>query len=103
MIGPLLNIGGIVVGGIIGLATRKLLSPATEAFFKVSLGAFTIFYGLRLTWMSVSGSFGHIFKQILIVIVALMLGQILGRLLRLQKFSNRLGQTAREHIAGAKP
>ena len=103
MIGPLLNAGGIIVGGIIGLTKKNVLSPAIEAFSKAGLGAFTVFYGLRLTWISLGGSFGHILKQLLIVILALMLGQVCGKLLRLQKFSNRLGQIAREKMTAAKP
>ena len=103
MIGPLLNAGGIVVGGMIGLARHNPLSPAQEAFFKVGLGAFTVFYGLRLTWISLSGSFGHILRQLLVVVLALMIGRLAGSLLRLQRLSNRLGQKAREQIAAAKP
>ena len=57
MIGTALNVAGILVGGLAGLARRKPLSPANESFFKVALGAFTVFYGLRLTWMSLNGSF----------------------------------------------
>jgi uncharacterized membrane protein YqgA involved in biofilm formation len=102
MIGPLLNAGAIVLGGIVGLARKHALSPAQEAFFKVGLGAFTVFYGLRLTWLSL-GPLSHILKQLLVIVLALMIGRILGRLARLQKFSNHLGQQAREKIAAARP
>ena len=103
MIGTALNVAGILIGGVAGLARRKPLSPAHESFFKVALGAFTVFYGLRLTWMSLNGSFLQILKQLLIAVLALMLGKMAGRLLRLQKMSNRLGRDARERIAAAKP
>ena len=99
--GTVLNTAGILVGGLIGLSRRKPLPPALESFFKVALGAFTVFYGLRLTWQSMSGSLGQILKQLLIAVLALILGKMTGRLLRLQKMSNRLGQTARQRIAGA--
>lgn len=98
LIGTLLNVAGILLGGIIGLLRRKPLSIAQESWFKIALGAFTVFYGLRLTWSSISGTFGHFLKQLLITIVALMLGKMTGRLLRLQKGSNRLGQKAKERI-----
>jgi uncharacterized protein len=101
LIGALLNVAGILLGGIVGLIKRKPLSVAQESWFKVALGVFTVFYGLRLTWSSLDGSFAHILKQLLIAVLALMLGRIFGRLLRLQKASNRLGQKAREMIASA--
>ncbi len=103
MIGTALNVAGIVIGGLVGLTRRKPLSPANESFFKVALGVFTVFYGLRLTWLSVNGTFLQILKQLLIAVLALMLGKLTGRLLRLQKMSNCLGQQARQRLAAAKP
>lgn len=103
MIGTILNVAGILVGGIIGLSRRKSLTPASESAFKVILGAFTVFYGLRLTWVSISGSFYEVLKQLLIVLLAMSLGKLAGRLLHLQKLSNRLGQYARNRIATARP
>jgi uncharacterized membrane protein YqgA involved in biofilm formation len=103
MIGTALNVAGILIGGLAGLARRKPLSPATESFLKVGLGVFTVFYGLRLTWISVSGTFLQILKQLLIAVLALMLGKVAGRLLHLQKMSNRLGRQARERMAASKP
>jgi len=98
LMGTLLNVAGILAGGIIGLLRRKPLSVAQESWFKVAVGAFTVFYGLRLTWSSLSGSFGHFLKQLLIAIIALTLGRMTGRLFGLQKASNRLGQKATEMI-----
>jgi uncharacterized membrane protein YqgA involved in biofilm formation len=101
LIGTLLNVAGILIGGIVGLVRRQPLSVAQEAWFKIAIGAFTVFYGLRLTWSSLSGSFGQMIKQLIIAVVALMLGKIAGRLLRFQKASNRLGQRAKEIITAA--
>src|SRR6266404_5848631 len=101
MIGTFLNVAGILVGGVVGLAWRKGLSPGRESMFKVLLGAFTVFYGLRLTWTSLNGSPLQILKQLFIVVVALMIGKLTGQLLRLQKLSNRIGQMARERIANS--
>jgi uncharacterized protein len=102
MIGTFLNVGGILTGGLLGLTRRKPLSPASESYFKVVLGALTVFYGLRLTWESLSGSFFEVLKQLCLVILALSLGKLAGRGLHLQKFSNRLGQKARESISSAR-
>jgi uncharacterized protein len=103
MVGTILNAVGILVGGIVGMVRRKPLIPSTEAFFKVTLGAFTVFYGLRLTWLSLNGSLFQSLKQLLIAVLALMLGKLVGQLLRLQKMSNYLGCAARAHIAAATP
>jgi len=101
MIGTILNVGGILIGGAVGLARGKSLSPANESFFRVALSAFTVFYGLRLTWLSLNGSVWQVLKQLLIVVLALMLGKLTGRLLHLQKMSNRIGQRARERMERA--
>jgi uncharacterized membrane protein YqgA involved in biofilm formation len=103
MIGTILNVLGILIGGFAGLVRTKPLSPANESYFKVVLGALTVFYGLRLTWASLSGSFYEVLKQLLIIILALGLGKVVGRLLHLQKMSNHLGQRARENITGIRP
>lgn len=103
MIGTFLNVAGILVGGLMGLTRRKPLGPATESYFKVVLGALTVFYGLRLTWVSISGSAFEVLKQLTIVVVALGLGRLAGRGLRLQRMSNRVGQSARARISDARP
>lgn len=103
MIGTLLNVTGILIGGAIGLARKKPLSTQTESFFKTGLAAFTVVYGLRLTWMSLNGPLPHALKQLLIAVLAMMVGKLIGHLLRLQKLSNHLGRIARDHISHASP
>ena len=103
MVGAILNAAGILLGGMMGLAQRKPLSEAHESSFKVGLGVFAVFYGLRLSWMSFSGSLLHVLKQLLIVLLALSLGKLTGQVLRLQSMSNRLGRDARERISTASP
>jgi uncharacterized membrane protein YqgA involved in biofilm formation len=103
MIGTILNASGIVLGGLIGLKRKAPLPDTNESFFKVALGVFSVFYGLRLTYLSLNGTFFQVMKQILIAIVAMMIGKLVGRMLRLQKLSNQLGRAAKERIAEAKP
>src|SRR5712691_1208979 len=103
MIGTIVNAAGILLGGIVGLFRRRALPATSEAFFKVALGAFTVFFGLRLTWLSLNGAWTQILKQLLIVVLALMAGKLAGRLLHLQKLSNRIGRDARERMAAATP
>ena len=101
--GTILNVAGIVIGAVAGLTRKAPLPVATQNYLKVALGAFTVFFGLRLTWLSVGGSFLQVVRQLAIVIVALILGKVTGRLLRLQRASNRLGRFARERMAAVKP
>ena len=103
MTGAILNAVGIIIGGIFGLLRAIPLSPQTQAFFKVTLGVLTMFFGLRLSWMSLNGTFGQVIKQMVIAFAAIMLGNLLGKLLRLQTLSNRLGQYARRLIEASRP
>lgn len=103
MTGAILNAAGIIIGGVIGLARTTPLSAQTQNFFKLMLGATTLIFGLRLTWFSIGGTFGNTAKQLAIAFLALVLGNLLGKLLRLQKASNRLGQYARRLIETNRP
>jgi uncharacterized membrane protein YqgA involved in biofilm formation len=101
--GTILNVAGIVAGGVAGSLKKKPLATSSQLFFKATLGIATVFFGLRLTWISLSGPLLQILKQLGVVLVAMVLGRLTGRLLRLQKNSNRLGQFARERMAAIKP
>ena len=101
VIGAFLNALGILIGGLWGLALRKPLSLRTQNFFRSALGAFSVFVGLRLVWLSVNGTFLSGLKQILIAVAAIMIGHLLGKLLRLQKISNRLGRYANNLITAS--
>jgi uncharacterized membrane protein YqgA involved in biofilm formation len=102
-LGALLNAAGILIGGIVGLVRPKPLSAQTQAFFKVLLGVLTVYFGLRLTWLSVGGSFGHVMKQLLIACLAIIVGNLIGKLMRLQHLSNQLGQHAKKLIEANRP
>ena len=101
MIGTILNAAGILAGGAAGLARLSFLTSARELQVRVILAAFTVYYALLLVWRSVNGSALQVFKQGVIVLLALSLGKLIGGLLRLQKGSNRLGGLARDRIAAA--
>ncbi|HLX70076.1 MAG TPA: DUF554 domain-containing protein [Verrucomicrobiae bacterium] len=103
MLGTILNVAAVVAGGFAGLLVKKQLSASAQNYFKVVIGAFTVYFGLHLTWISFNGSIGRIVKQLAIVLLSLVLGNILGKLLRLQKASNRIGQLARERMERATP
>jgi len=95
MTGAFLNALGILFGAIFGLALRNPSRARTQNFFRQALGAATIFLGLRLVWLNVNGTFLSCAKQLFIALLAMALGNLLGKILSLQKNSNRLG-----HFAG---
>jgi uncharacterized membrane protein YqgA involved in biofilm formation len=99
MIGTLLNAAAIVFGGVVGLTVSRQLSTANQAALKILLGAFTVYVGLSMSWRGLNGSFGQVLKQLAIVLLALMLGNLTGKLLRIQRRLNRLGQYARNKLA----
>jgi uncharacterized membrane protein YqgA involved in biofilm formation len=98
MTGTILNCAGILIGAALGKFLKRSPQRSTEAYMRVVLAAFVVFYGLRLSWISINGPFLSIIAQLLMVVIALALGKMLGRLLGLQKLSNRLGQAARDRM-----
>ena len=103
MIGTILNAAGIIVGGIVGLLLRRQLNQATQVWLKGALGILVIFVGLKTTWTNLGGGGWLVLKQLTIVVLAMMLGRLTGRLLHIQKGLNRLGQYARERFSRATP
>jgi uncharacterized membrane protein YqgA involved in biofilm formation len=97
--GTIINAAAIVLGSLVGLARKTPMTGENQLFFKVGLGLATIVFGLRLTVVSLHGSAKQVLVQIGIVLLAMTLGKLTGKLLRLQKLSNRLGKFARERIA----
>src|SRR5260370_34412987 len=92
---------GIGLGAVLVWSRGRRLPSASQIALKGLLGVFTVYVGLRLTWGSLAGSLGTIAKQLAIVLLSLILGRISGRLMRLQKFLNRLGQHAKENLCRA--
>jgi len=103
MIGTLVNTAVILLCGAIALSTARQPSAKFQNAVKGLLGVATVFFGLRLTVTSMGGGWPHIAKQFLILLLSLILGRMLGQLLRLQKLSNRLGQYARRKMEEAAP
>ena len=99
--GAFLNASGILIGGLFGLVLRKPLSFRTQVFLRSALGAFTVFFGLQLVWLSVGGTVLSTLKQMLIALLAVTLGFWVGKLLHLQKISNGLGRFAGNSITSA--
>lgn len=101
--GAFLNALGILLGGLFGLARRQPLSARAQILFRNALGASVVFFGVRLVWLNINGTFLPCLKQFFIAALAVVLGNWLGRLSRLQKISNRLGHYANGLISSTQP
>jgi uncharacterized membrane protein YqgA involved in biofilm formation len=99
--GTLINAAAIVIGGTVGLTVAKDLSAANQARLKIGMGVFTVWVGLSTVWASFNGSFGQVLRQFVIVMLALVLGNLTGKVLRLQNALNHLGRYAKERFARA--
>jgi uncharacterized protein len=101
VIGAALNALGILAGSLTGLTQRHPLSARAKHFFKTALGVFAVFFGLHLIWLSVNGTFLSGVKELVVTALALVTGNWTGRLLGLQKASNRMGRHAAGLLAAA--
>jgi uncharacterized protein len=96
MIGTLVNVGAILAGGLTGLVRPNAISTARQVMLKQLLGALSVYVGLSLVWNGLNGSFSQALRQLLIVLAAMILGKLAGRLMHLQSAMNRLGQYAKK-------
>ncbi|HZQ47129.1 MAG TPA: DUF554 family protein [Verrucomicrobiae bacterium] len=103
MTGTILNAVGILLGGLLGLLLARQFTAPTQLALRGLMGVLTVFLGLRITWESLNGNFFQMFKQLVVVVLALMLGRLLGRLLQIQRTLNRLGQYASRRFAEVRP
>jgi len=96
MLGTFLNAGAILLGAILGLATRRDVPVRRQQQLKVLLGVASAFFGLQLLWRGLAaGSVKFFFYQFTIVLIAMIVGHALGRLCRIQALMNRIGQSAK--------
>jgi hypothetical protein len=102
MTGAMLNAAGIVVGGIWALIARRPIAGIYQSALKIGLGVFTVWFGLKLTWNSINGSIAQAAKELGIVLLAMALGKMTGKLIRLQKLSNSVGQYATSILTAPK-
>lgn len=101
--GTILNAIGILTGGLVGLMMSRQFLPATQLALRGLMGVVTVFIGLRMTWDNLNGTPLQMFKQLVIVVLALMLGRMVGNLLRIQRSLNKLGQYASRRFNEVKP
>lgn len=103
MTGTILNAAAILLGAAFGLASKKEPSAASQHTWKILIGAFAVYAGLSATWQSLPGPFLAGLKSFGIIMLALMLGNFTGSLLRLQKSLNGLGRYAAQRVGVTSP
>jgi len=102
MNGAFLNALAILLGSLCGLARRTPLPAQAQFVLRTGLGVATMLTGMVLVAENWGGSFLLALKRLLIAFLAVVLGFWLGKLLRLQGFSNRLGRLAGQRITAAR-
>jgi hypothetical protein len=103
MVGTIINAVAILTGGAAGLMTKKSIPAAQQNMLRILLGVFAVYAGLSATWGALGGGIPRILKQLAVILLSLILGNLTGKLLRIQKSLNRLGQSAKQSISGARP
>jgi uncharacterized membrane protein YqgA involved in biofilm formation len=103
MLGTIVNVAAIVAGGIISLAAGRQLSPRVQQRIKLILGVLTVWVGFKTFWGAIHGTFFQVIKQTAFVLLALILGNLIGKTLGLQKRINRLGEKAKESFRDDSP
>lgn len=101
MVGTLVNVGAIILGSVIGLSSKRDLSLRQQFFLRTVLGVLAMYTGFRTVWASVEGSVGRVLAQFGLALLALVLGNWIGRTLGFQRQVNELGRYARERFARA--
>ncbi|WP_421918748.1 DUF554 domain-containing protein [Marinifilum sp.] len=89
MIGTLVNVAAIIVGGGIGLLFRAKIP---ERLFKIvfqAIGVFTLYLGFSMALKA---------SQLLIMVFSLVLGSLLGELLRLEERVEKLSEVLKKRM-----
>jgi len=104
VVGTILNVVGILFGGVSGMIRKAPMAASTQGLLKLLLGLATVVCGFWLLWRGLAGyPFPRMLLLLLLVVASMMIGRPLGRLMKLQKASNRLGRYARDRMEVATP
>jgi uncharacterized protein len=99
MVGTFLNAGAILLGAVLGSATKVEVSVRRQQQIKVLLGVATAFFGFKLMWTGLaSGTAGFFFHQFVIAVIAMVVGHLVGKLCRIQALMNGIGRTAKAKL-----
>lgn len=94
MTGTIINFAAVILGSLIGLVAGKRIPEKTKQSLVSALGLFTLAYGMFI--------FGQT-KNMLIPLFSLVLGTILGELLKIEEGMNGLGEKVQGWVAKFSP
>src|ERR1043166_935294 len=101
MTGTFINAGAIVLGGLVAMMWKRQIPAQHQSAIKIAIGAISVYLGLKLAWTSLNGSIGQMAKQLGLVLLAMAVGKLVGKVVGLQKLSNSLGQFATRTMEAA--
>lgn len=94
MTGTIINFAAVILGSLIGLVAGKRIPEKTKQSLVSVLGLFTIAYGIFIIGQT---------NNMLIPLFALVLGTILGELLKIEEGMNGLGEKVQGWVAKFNP
>lgn len=90
MLGVFVNIGAVVIGGVIGLFLKKGLSDKIKKVVMQAIGLSTIVIGISSAILT---------ESMLLLIMSLVIGGIIGSLLKIEDNLDKLGLTIEEKFS----
>lgn len=101
-LGTWINVAAIVLGAALGVLIKRDLPTARQQQLRTLVGLGVILSGFQMIWSGLHpAGFGAAFGLIGIALAATTLGQLTGRLIKLQAGMNRLGRFAAQTFARA--
>lgn len=98
MTGTLINAGTILIAVVFSFFLKRQLPDKFQHRLKALIGAATFFIGIKLMVKSFDPGFKQGAALLLISFVSLIIGNIIGKALKLQKYSNKAGSIARQQM-----
>jgi uncharacterized membrane protein YqgA involved in biofilm formation len=90
-----LNVAAVLAGGCLGLSLGRLLPESLQQTIRTTIGLFVAVYGITMAQAT---------KNPLVLLVSLLLGAVIGEMLRLEAGVEALGQWAERRISrGGEP
>lgn len=98
MTGTWINALAILLGTSIAIVSKKDLSLIAQQRIKMLVAVFAMYVGISLLWESMHGGLIQHLKQMFLLFTALVVGNMAGMLLGIQKKLNRLVMFAKDQF-----
>jgi len=99
-LGTMINVVAILLGGLIGLTAGKQMSNNLQITIRNLLGLVTFLVAISMIWSGIKKSENDL-ALVGISMLSLVLGNAIGKLLKIQKRLNKAGQSATERFSKA--